>query len=240
MSKRTEFLHGLRDGLPIGAGYFAVAFSLGIAAQLVGMTPLQGFVMSVLNHASAGEYAGISAMRHGAAYLECALLIVVANARYLLMSCALSQKLAPKLATVHRVLIGFGITDELFGLGIAYHGFLEPVYYYGAMLTSIPLWAAGTAMGITAGNILPAVVVKALSAAIYGMFMAVIIPPCRTNRNVAIVVAVSFAASWLMSVIPVFAGISESVRVIILTVVISAAAAVLMPLPDEIDGEDAE
>lgn len=229
----TLFLRGLRDGLPIGAGYFAVAFSLGIAAQKTGMTPLQGFIMSFLNHASAGEYAGISAIRSGATYLETALLILVANARYLLMSCALSQKLAPDMPFIHRLMIGFEITDELFGLGISFPKFVRPIYMYGALLTTIPFWAAATACGIAAGNILPPIVVKALSAAIYGMFIAIIIPPCKTSKNVSIVVLVSFAASWLLSVIPATASISEGLRVIILTVVISALAAVLMPLPDE-------
>ena len=102
----APFLKGLRDGLPIGAGYFAVAFGLGIAAQKTGMTPLQGWLMSFFNHASAGEYAGVSAIRTGATYLETALLILIANARYLLMSTALSQKLSPNLGFFHRLLIG--------------------------------------------------------------------------------------------------------------------------------------
>lgn len=229
----SVLLRGLRDGLPIGAGYFAVSFGLGIAAQKTGMTPLQGFVMSFLNHASAGEYAGIAAIRSGAAYLETAVLILIANARYLLMSTALSQKLSPDLSLPHRLLIGFDITDELFGLAVSYPGFLDPFYMYGAFLTTTPLWAAGTAIGITAGNILPDIVVKSLSAAIYGMFIAIIIPPCRTNLNIMIVVLVSFAASWLMSVIPALAAISEGFRIIILTVIISALAAAFMPLPDE-------
>ena len=231
------FLKGLRDGLPIGAGYFAVAFGLGIAAQKAGMSPIQGFVMSFLNHASAGEYAGVAAIRNGATYLETALLILVANARYLLMSTALSQKLSPDLSFFHRVLIGFDITDELFGLSIAYPGFLEPFYMYGAFLTTTPLWATGTFIGITAGNILPEIVVRSLSAAIYGMFIAVIIPPCRTNRNITIVVLTSFVMSWLMSVIPATAAISEGFRIIILTLVISSLAALLMPLPE--DAEEA-
>lgn len=229
----SPFVRGLRDGLPIGAGYFAVAFSLGIAAQKTGMTPLQGFIMSFLNHASAGEYAGISAIRSGVTYLETALLILVANARYLLMSCALSQKLAPDLPLIHRILIGFEITDELFGLGISYPGFVVPSYMYGALLTSIPFWASATTIGIAAGNILPPMVVKALSAAIYGMFIAIIIPPCRTNRRVGIVVLVSFAASFLFSVIPFFAGISEGIRIILLTLIISVCAAAFMPVPEE-------
>ena len=229
----TPFLKGLRDGLPIGAGYFAVAFGLGIAAQKTGMTPLQGWLMSFFNHASAGEYAGVSAIRTGATYIETALLILIANARYLLMSTALSQKLSPDLGFFHRLLIGFDITDELFGISIAYPGFLDPFYMYGAFLTTTPLWATGTFIGITAGNILPDIVVRSLSAAIYGMFIAVIIPPCRTNRNITIVVLVSFALSWLMSVIPAAAAISEGLRIIILTLVISSLAAIFMPLPDE-------
>lgn len=241
MTKKSfsPFLKGLRDGLPIGAGYFAVAFGLGIAAQKTGMTPLQGFVMSFFNHASAGEYAGVAAIRSGAAYLETAILILVANARYLLMSTALSQKLSPDLSFFHRILIGFSITDELFGISIAYPGFLDPFYMYGAFLTTTPLWATGTAIGITAGNILPDIVVRSLSAAIYGMFIAVIIPPCRTNKRIMIVVLSSFVLSWLMSVIPAAAAISEGFRIIILTLIISSLAAVFMPLPDDPEEEAA-
>ena len=227
------FLRGLRDGLPIGAGYFAVAFGLGIAAQRVGMSPLQGYLMSFFNHASAGEYAGVAAIRSEATYIATALLIMIANARYLLMSTALSQKLSPDLPIIHRILVGFGITDEIFGLGISYPGFIPPVYMYGAFLTSTPLWSLGTAIGIAAGNILPKIAVQALSAAIYGMFIAVIIPPCRTDRNILLIVLISFAASWLMSVIPAMAAISEGVRIIILTLIISSFAAVFIPVQEE-------
>ena len=227
------FLRGLRDGLPIGAGYFAVAFGLGIAAQRVGMSPLQGYLMSFFNHASAGEYAGVAAIRSEATYIATALLIMIANARYLLMSTALSQKLSPDLPIIHRILVGFGITDEIFGLGISYPGFIPPVYMYGAFLTSTPLWSLGTAIGIAAGNILPKIAVQALSAAIYGMFIAVIIPPCRTDRNILLIVLISFAASWLMSVIPAMAAISEGVRIIILTLIISSLAAIFIPVQEE-------
>ena len=231
--KTSAFLRGLRDGLPIGAGYFAVAFGLGLAAQRVGMSPIQGYLMSFFNHASAGEYAGVAAIRSEATYLATALLILIANARYLLMSTAFSQKLSPDLPIFHRILIGFGITDEIFGLGISYPGFIPPLYMYGAFLTSTPLWAAGTAIGIAAGNILPKIAVQALSAAIYGMFIAVIIPPCRTDRKILLIVLVSFGTSWLMSVIPATAAISEGMRIILLTVLISTLAAVFLPLKDD-------
>ena len=242
MRKRSDkarlTLRGMRDGTPVGLGYFAVAFSLGISAHSAGMTAVQGFVMSLLNNASAGEYAGIAAIRAGAPYWELALLILIANARYLLMSCALSQKLSPKLSLGHRMLIGFDITDELFGIMIAQPYPVSPRYIYGAYAMALPMWASGTALGIVAGNLLPAIVVDALSASIYGMFLAVVIPPCRKDRVILLIVLASFLTSGIAAKIPWMAGLSESMRIILLTVLLSAAAALLFPRTEE-EKEDA-
>ena len=223
----------MKDGLPIALGYFAVAFSLGITARNAGITAIQGFIMSMLNNASAGEYAAIAAIKDNAPYFELAILILITNARYLLMSAALSQRLSPDLPWYHRLLIGFDITDEQFGIGIVHPYPLPPEYLYGSYTLTIPMWAGGTAVGIVAGNLLPPIVVNALSAAIYGMFIAVIIPPARKSRPVMVIVLASFAASGLFSLIPVFAGLSESMRIIILTLVISVAAAIIRPIKEE-------
>ena len=235
MKRSKLLLHGMRDGIPTGLGYFAVAFGLGITARNAGINALQGFIMSALNNASAGEYAGIAAIKANAPYLELALLMLVTNARYLLMSCALSQRLSPDLPLRHRLLIGFDITDELFGIGIAYPAPLEPTYMYGAYMIAIPMWASGTAVGIIAGNLLPTVVVTALSAAIYGMFLAVVIPPARTDRTILIIVLISFAASSIFALIPAIASLSEGLRIIILTLIIAIGAAILCPVKDEAD-----
>ena len=229
----SPLLHGMKDGLPIGLGYFAVAFSLGITARNAGINALQGFIMSMLNNASAGEYAAIAAIRSNSPYLELAILILITNARYLLMSCALSQRLRPELPWYHRLLIGFDITDEQFGIGMVHPYPLPPQYLYGSYMLTIPLWAGGTAVGILAGNLLPSIVVNALSAAIYGMFLAVIIPPARKNRTIMVLVIVSFAVSGLLSLIPAVASLSESLRIILLTVVISVIAALLRPVKDD-------
>ena len=116
------FARGMRDAIPIGLGYCAVSFSLGIAAGNVGYTTFQGFLLSLLNVSSSGEYAGIVLSAEQAGFIELALMIFVANARYLLMSFALSQRFAPDATLFHRLTIGFGVTDELFGLGIASKG----------------------------------------------------------------------------------------------------------------------
>ena len=234
---RREILRGARDGFPIGRGYFAVAFSLGIIAGAAGLTPAQGFLASFLNHASAGEYALFSLISANAAYWEVAVVIFITNMRYLLMSAALSQRFYLDTPFIHRPLVGFCITDEIFGLGIAYKGWLSPPYLYSAFLVAALCWSSGTATGITAGNVLPARIVSALSVAIYGMFLAIIVPPARKNRVVAALVLVSFACSYAFSALPQLRGLSEGLRTILLTVGISAIAAALFPAQEEKGGE---
>ena len=238
-TKRTVFLEGFRDGIPIALGYFAVAFSLGITAKTAGLTPVQGFIASFFNHASAGEYALYTAIAAGAAYWEVAVVIFITNMRYLLMSAALSQKLRGGTSMLHRFLLGFGITDEIFGLGVAYPGKLRPAYLYSAFLVAALLWSSGTATGIVAGNVLPANVVSALSVAIYGMFLAIIIPPARRERAVMALVAASFVCSLACSVLPLVRDLSGGMRTILLTVVIASAGALLCPVGDDAEGGEA-
>ena len=236
-TNRKLFLSGISNGFPIGIGYLAVAFSLGIAARGAGMTPLQGFLSSTLNHASAGEYAGIQVIAEAAPYIEMVLAIFVANARYLLMGCALSQRFAPNSTMGHRFAVGFGITDEIFGVVIARPGYVNPYFVYGMMIIAIPMWAVGTALGISVGNILPFRVVSALSVALYAMFLAVIIPPARKDKMIAMLVVVSFACSYAASKLPGISGLSTGTRTIILTVVIAGIAAALKPVREEKNDE---
>jgi len=237
LSKRRAFVEGMRDGIPIALGYLAVSFTLGIAARNAGMDAIQGFLMSILNLASAGEYAGIMLVASDAPYWEMALITLVTNARYLLMSCALSQKFAPSTPFVHRLGVGYAVTDELFGIAIARPGSLNPFYSYGAFALSIPAWSFGTAAGVIAGNILPARAVSALSVALYGMFIAIIIPPARKNRVVAVLIALCFALSWGATVLPPFSGWSDGMRTIALTVLLAGAAALFFPVKDEEEAE---
>ena len=236
---RSVFYRGLRDGLPIGLGYFAVAFSLGIVARTqAGLNAAEGFLASLLCNASAGEKMGFLVIAAGSGFIEMAIATFVANARYLLMSCSLSQRMAPDMPLGHRLLVGFGVTDEIFGVSIARQGFLNPWYTYGVMVAAIPLWATGTALGILAGEILPAFLVSALGVALYGMFLAVIIPPARKDIVIAGLVAVCFVLSFAASRLPVISTLSEGTRTIILTVVIASCAALLFPRKE--DREEAE
>ncbi len=226
---KKVFREGMHDGIPIGLGYLAVAFSLGIAARNAGLSPMQAFLASALCNASAGEYAGFTLIAAQAVYLELAVVTLITNARYMLMSCAMSQRIKPGTKLRHRLLMGFYITDELFGIAISRPGYLNPWYTYGAVLVAAPCWAVGTALGDLAGNLLPISLVSAFSVALYGMFLAIIIPPARESRVVGGIILVCFLASGAASIVPFLANISTGTRIIILTVVISAVAAALFP-----------
>ncbi len=248
MKKNEYFIHskentsafriGLKNGIPIGLGYLAVSFSLGIAAKNAGLTPLQGFIVSLLCMASAGEYVGFLSIAAGAAYIEIAIATLVANARYLLMSTAMSQRMKPELNVKHRLLMALGITDELFGIAIARHGYLNPYYSYGAFITSSIPWALGTSLGIMAGNMLPLRLVSAFSVALYGMFLAVIIPPAKKDKIIAVLIVICFAASYASTHLPFLRDLTDGTRTIILTVVISAIAAIAFPKKIDKDMDD--
>ena len=231
------FAQGARDGIPIGLGYFAVAFSLGIAAKASGLDPFQAFLASLLTIASAGEYAAFTFIGAGASYLEMAAVIFIANCRYILMSCSMSQRMDPSTSTGHRIGMGAFITDEIFGASISREGFLDPLYTYGLASTSVLPWALGTMLGVIAGNLLPETAVTALSVSIYGMFLAIIVPPAKKDRVILGSVLVSFMLSWAAGRLPFMSGISEGTRILILTVLISSAAALLFPVSEE--AEDA-
>lgn len=230
---RLEFKQGFTDGIPIGLGYFAVSFALGIAMKNAGLSPIQGFFMSLFNLASAGEYAGIQVIAANGTYLEMAMMTLVANARYLLMSCSLSQHLHPSTSTVHRMAVGYGVTDEIFGIEINRPLYTSPYYGYGAISSSALPWCIGTSLGIIMGNILPGRIVSALSVALYGMFLAIIIPPAKKDRTVMVVVLTGFLLSWITEIIPPLSSISTGNRIIILTVLIAGIAAWVRPIREE-------
>ena len=221
---------GLHDGIPIAMGYYAVAFSLGIIARKADLSIFTGFVSSFLTRASAGEYGVYSLMAVGASYAEIIGISLIANLRYLLMSASITQKFAEGTSFFKRILVAFFMTDEIFGISIAYPGSLPPAYTVSAALVSTIFWALGTASGILAGDALPTNIVAALSVALYGMFLAIVIPPAKKDRTVGMAVIASFVLSGLCAVLPFVSQLSSGIRTILLTIIISAVIAWLKPV----------
>lgn len=205
------------------------SFSERGTAQNVGMTPFQSFLTSFLCNTSAGEYAGFALIAADASLLEVAVMTLVVNARYLLMSAAIGQRVSPGTPFIHRLCMVYDLTDEIFAVSVARPGFLNPNYIYGVTLVAIPFWAVGTALGCLAGNLMSPRLTSALSVALFGMFLAVVIPKARNSRVIAGVTVISFAASYAAARLPVGAAVSDGTRTIILTITISAGAALLFP-----------
>ena len=203
-----EFKKGIKDSIPVGLGYFAVSFSLGIIAKNVGLSSIQGFLTSLFINASAGEYA--------------VFLMISTHGTFI-------QMIEEKTSLFHRMCIGFDLTDELFGLAINHEGKVNHKYIYGTYLVALPCWALGTALGIVAGNSLPTKIVASLSVALYGMFLAIIIPQAKKDRVVGVLVVVSFLLSYICKDMP----ISGGTRTILLTIIISMAAAIIKPRKKE-------
>ncbi len=228
------FLRGMKDAIPIALGYLAVSVTLGIAAKNAGLSIFQAVLASLTNNASAGEFVGFTLIAAQAPYVEVILMELLTNARYMLMSTALSQKLGPEVSTLKRMLLGMCVTDEIFGISVAYGERLDPRYSYGAFAIASPAWALGTFIGAVLGSVLPLRAVSALSVGLYGMFLAIFIPPAKENRVVLCCVAAAFFFSWLWSVVPLLSRMSTGVTTILLTVVISLAAAYFFPVQEEV------
>lgn len=233
MSRLSFWKKGLRDGFPIFLGYLAVSFTFGIAAKNAGISSLQAVLISATNLTSAGQFAALDIIASSATYIEMAFTQLIINLRYCLMSSALSQKLCQKMHFWHRFVMAFGVTDEIFGVSVSIEDKLNPFYSYGLMSAAIPGWTLGTALGVISGSLLPARAISALSVALYGMFIAIIVPPARKSRLILGIVAVSMLLSYLFAILPVLSSISSGFRIIILTVIIAGAAAVLFPIDDK-------
>ena len=232
-----EWKKGIKDGIPIALGYMAVSFTFGIIAKQSGLNPFEALFLSITNFTSAGQFAGLTLIATSAAFLEIALIQIIINSRYFLMSAALSQKIDQRTPLIHRLLMAAGISDEVFGLSMTVQGKLNPYYTYGIISMAMPGWALGTLLGVVSGNVLPPRMVSALSIALYGMLLAVIIPPAKGNKMLTVLIIISMVASLLFASLPILNTISSGVKIILLTIVIAGIAAILFPVKEEVPHE---
>lgn len=230
---KLTFQKGIRDGLPICLGYISVSFAFGMAVVSGGMPAWVAVLISMTNLTSAGQFAGLDIILNGGMYLELAVTTFVINIRYMLMSLSLAQKVDGAMTLLQRCAVSFGVTDEIFAVAMQQKGEVNTRYFAGLMLTPYIGWAAGTLAGATAAGILPLSVRTALGIAIYGMFIAIIIPPASKSKPVAIVVGMAAALSCIFRWTPVLCQISSGWVIIICAVVVSALAALRYPVREE-------
>ena len=231
--KTMDFKKGIRDGIPIALGYFSVSIAFGLMAAEAGCTWFEAMLISLTNLTSAGQFAGVTVIAGMGTYFEMILTQLVINSRYALMGISLSQKVDGRFRGIWRLLLGYAITDELFAVAIGQEGELSRGYYAGLMSIPVIGWTSGTVVGAVLGNIMPLIITNALGVALYGMFIAVVVPKARENVHVLAAVAAAVAISAALYYIPVFDGISSGFAIIICAVAASALAALLFPVKEE-------
>ena len=234
----TDFKKGLKDGIPIALGYISVSFTFGLQAVGVGLAWWEAVMISFTNITSAGQFAGLDIMvRGGGFWMEMACTQFIINLRYALMSLSLSQKTDKSVKGIHRWIIGFGITDEIFAVATK-EDEIKRSYFAG--LATLPYlgWALGTFIGAILGNILPDRLMSALSVAIYGMFVAVVVPEMKKARPVLIVVIIAIILSCLFYYIPLLSKISSGITITIVAITAAIIGSIFFPISDEADNSN--
>lgn len=233
MREVNSFVKGIRDGLPICFGYLSVAFAFGIFAVANGMSVIESVLMSMTNVTSAGQLAAVPIIATGGTLIELAVSQLVINLRYALMSVSLSQKLGCSVRLIDRFLISFVNTDEVFAVASSQDGTVGRKYLYGLILTPFLGWSAGTLLGAAAGHWLPEIVISALGIAIYGMFIAIVLPKAKGHRPTACCVLIAIVLSCAFTYIPVLKEIPNGFTVIICAVIAAAVMAIAAPIGEE-------
>lgn len=230
LGESMNFKQGIRDGIPIGLGYAAVSFAFGILAVDKDLTVSEAVLISLTNLTSAGQFAGLTIIAELGTLVEMALSQFIINLRYMLMAISLSQKVDDDFKGIWRWILGFAITDEIFAVAIQNPGKIKRNYFMGLTIIPIIGWTLGTLGGALLGNILPAIITNALGVALYGMFIAVVVPKARDDSHVFVAVCIAVAISVALKYIPAFVNLSGGFAIIICTVVASLIAAVLFPV----------
>lgn len=235
--ENNSFAMGLRDGIPICLGYLSVSFAFGIFATAAGLSVLEAVMLSAFNVTSAGQLAAVPIIASLGSYVELALSQLVINLRYSLMSVSMSQKFGSTVRFADRFPIAFVNTDEVFAVSCGKETPVGRKYMYGLILSPFLGWTLGTLLGAIAGNILPAIVISALGIAIYGMFVAIVVPAAKKEKSVALCVAISVVLSCLFYYIPPLKAVPSGFVIIICAACASVLFAILAPLPEEKDEE---
>ena len=228
----NEFKKGLKDGIPIALGYLSVSFSIGIMVLTGGLSVFQGAIMSLTNVTSAGQFAGIRIIIAGGTLIEMIMTQFIINLRYALMSLSLSQKLSDKVTLWQRFIIAFANTDEIFAVAMAHGKSLTFPYMAGLQILPIIGWVTGTVLGAVACNLMPPALSTAMGVALYGMFIAIVIPVARKSRSVFAVALIAVIISSILYYVPVFDGVSDGIAIIISTVLAAGIGAALFPVED--------
>ena len=228
---QKDFKKGFSDGIPIGLGYFSVAFGFGILAMSSKISAFFAWLISATNLTSAGQVAGVEIIAASGTLVEMALTQLVINLRYSLMGFSLTQKLDNSFTTPKRLLLAFGITDEIYAVAISQKGKITASYMAGLIVIPFIGWTSGTVAGALANQLLPDIIANNMGILLYGMFIAVFIPVAKKSKAVLVTVIIASIISILLKYF--LPSVSSGFSVIISAVIAAIICAALFPVSEE-------
>lgn len=224
-----DFKYGIKRGIPICLGYIPVSFTFGLMVVEGGLSPWLAIFISMSNLTSAGQFAGLGIILQNGSLIELGITTLVINLRYMLMSLSLSQKIDPAMSFIKRALVSFGVTDEVFAIASVEQETLTFPYMCGLIITPILGWTIGTALGAFISSGLPSRLQNAMGIALYGMFIAIVIPVAKKSKQVALVVLISITIHSILTWAPLFDSLSGGWKLIITTIIAAALGAWIFP-----------
>ncbi|NCC88185.1 MAG: branched-chain amino acid ABC transporter permease [Clostridia bacterium] len=236
MKKQYTFVNGLKDGIPIALGYLSVSFSFGLLAVNMGIPAFFAVLISMTNLTSAGQFAGVGLIAAGASIIEMIFTQIIINIRYSLMSISISQKIDKSVTLLHKLVLSFFITDEIFAVASSKDGEINKNYMYGLGILPFCGWSLGTLLGAVSGGLLPVTLRVAMGVALYAMFIAVVVPVAKKSKSVAIVVLISITLSCIFKFISIFKNISNGFVIIFCAIIASSIGAWLFPVKEDENG----
>ena len=174
----------------MGIGYAAIAIK-------AGMTPLETISMSFLVYAGAGQIIAASMVLSGATAMAIILTNFVVNLRYFVMStCVLNQVEDSNVGL--NILAAHVTVDESFAM-FSLSEDSSIWVYLGIAITSWLSWCLGAAIGVVLLDMLPVIVTNSFNISLYALFVAILTPAVKENKQIALLVLITAVLNIILS-----------------------------------------
>ena len=197
MSRKEKFMDGCRKAVPITLGYIPMGIGYAAIAIKAGMTPFETISMSFLVYAGAGQIIAASMLLSGAAAIAIILTNFVVNLRYFVMSTCVLNKVEESSLPLN-ILAAHVTVDESFAM-FSLSEDSSIWIYLGIAITAWLSWCLGAAVGVFALDLLPGIVTNSFNISLYALFVAILTPAVKENKQIAMLVLITAVFNIVLS-----------------------------------------
>lgn len=183
---KFDLLRGARSAIGLGIGYVPIGVTYGILARTGNLSFPETMAMSLMVFAGASQFIALNLLSAGIGPVQIVFTVFMVNLRHFLMSTSLREKIDDE-SSVLEAIYSFGITDETFAVSSLADGKVNSAYMIGLNSVAYLSWAGSSAAGYLLGGGLPFVLKSSMSIALYALFIGLLVPSIRKNREVLLV-----------------------------------------------------